>query len=113
MNRTDEKRLAEVKAQIERLTHRAVVSNDLKYLERRLEDLKTRKKSGEDVVRRPPASPSVVLSVSMTEDARSALLDLVDKTHMGASALVRRALGEYARRHGFEKQADGLLGEED
>lgn len=111
MSRTDEeKRVESLKQQIEAITRRPVVSNDLRYLEKRLEDLKARKANGEEV-RRRPSQGATNMSISMPEDAREAMFFLMDKEHLGASQLVRRALGEFAKRHGYPEQAECLLEE--
>jgi hypothetical protein len=89
---------------ITKLTGRTCMSRDLRYLRDRVSDLTRRKAAGEDVrqrlaIRRSP------LSIYLADAANTALMSMTERAKLGASALVREALREYADSRGWTREA--------
>lgn len=100
--------VAELKKSIAKLTTRTPVSNDPRYLTQRLADLRARQEAGENIKHR--SKEHAVISVSMSVDARRGLGKIEDRTKLGASEIVRRALELWAKQNGHEKEAAAFAG---
>lgn len=110
MSKTPEqKHVDELVKKITKLTGRAPVSREARYLEQRLASIEKRKAAGEDV-RRKPAGTSVI-SASMPVAAHTAFEKLMEREKCGASALIVKALAFYAASNGYRTEAAALGGE--
>lgn len=92
----------ELRSEIAKLTGRTPVSTNETYLTRRLADLR----SSPPAPRSPSDAP--VISVSVSAAAREAIIAIAAEELIGVSELVRRAIGEYARRRGHQDLASAI-----
>lgn len=97
------KEVADLKKQIAKLTGRAPVSTDPKYLRQRLSDLEAKVAAGESVRHRNVGS--VVTSVSLPAAGHKAMERILEREKIGASELVRRALTFWASENGYIPEA--------
>lgn len=96
----------ELRAAIREHTGRAPQSKDPEFLKQRLADLRAARDASSTV------DKSVVVPVSMHGRARDAAKRIADREGGGLSALVRRALAEFADRHGYKAEASAFDTEE-
>lgn len=104
-------RVKELRAAIRKITGRAPVSHDVDYLEKRLGDLRRRDRDGRDAADRYMDS-TTVLSISMHGAAKDATTRIAGGETLGVSELVRRALKEYAEKHGYASEVQHFAGAE-
>lgn len=102
------KEVKRLQKEIETYTGRAVVSENVVYLTRKLAEFKA---AGAAKARH--AEPTVVVSISMPIPARDVLVALADERRMGVSELVRVALGEYLKQHGHRNDVAAFIPPED
>jgi hypothetical protein len=101
--------VARLRIAISRLTGRLPASSNRRYLEQRLDDLRRRRKNGDDV--RAPSIDSASdapVSVNLPRPERDLLARLATDAKSSASQIVRIAIVEYARRHGRGADADHI-----
>lgn len=100
----DDDEIHALREEIAKISTIRPTSTDLAYLTRRLADLKRQKSKPKR--RRAPTSdePNVVTSVSMPRAAQAATLRIADGEKLGRSDLIRRALAEYAAKHGYKAE---------
>lgn len=96
------KEIRDLRSEIAKLTGRTPVSTNEMYLTRRLADLR----SSPPAPRSPSDAP--VISVSVSAAAREAIHAIAAAELLGVSELVRRAIGEYARRRGHPDLASAI-----
>lgn len=112
--------LNEMRKRIAKLSGRAPVSTDERYLALRLEQLEAKKANGEDTRSRRGDEPHEPVTISLTRSARDGVRTLADKLAkdvkrgVTVSELVQRALGVYAESVGektLARRAFGVGGE--
>lgn len=97
------KELADLKKQIAKLTGRAPVSTDPKYLRQRLADLEAKVAAGASVRHRNVGS--VVTSISLPAAGHRAMERILEREKIGGSELMRRALAYWASENGYVPEA--------
>lgn len=97
---TKKQTVTEMRSEIRSITGRLPISRDPEFLASRLADLKKRERDSASAVEKY-AEPWSNMSISMHVSARDATRRIAGGESVGVSELVRRAMREYAIKHGY------------